>query len=162
MQYEDYHSLPTGRKILWSKALCEFCLCARKVSLKIIFISLVIVNGLREGRTVRDTLQRTSLHWQEVGSVCWSKDWKGKGYPAFSKFCGAPISLQHIYKDIGVDYFCTQVCALPVYVHSLYFIASARLLQHALKTKGCGLKCHCCWSVVCISALSLGFGDLKS
>lgn len=94
--------------------------------------------------------------------MCWSKDWNGKGYSAFSKFCGAPISLQHIYKDIGVDYFCIQVCALPVYVHSLHFIVSARLLQHALKSKNCGLKCHCCWSVVCISALSLGFGDLKS
>lgn len=93
LQYEDYHSLPTDRKILWSKALCEFCFCTRKASLKIIFISLVVVNGLREGRRVRDTLQRTSLHWQEVGRVCWNKDRKGKGYPAFSKFCSAPISL---------------------------------------------------------------------
>lgn len=90
-------------------------------------------------------------------SVCWSKDRKRKGNPAFSHFCGAPISLQQICKDIGVDYFCTQVCALPVYVHSLHFIFSARLLQNALKTKHCVLKCHWSWSVVCISALSLGF-----
>lgn len=121
-KYEDYHSLPTDRKVLWSRALCEFCFCAREASLKIIFISLLVVNGLREGRTVRDTLQRASLHWQGGSHTPVCAGVKTGREFAFSNFCGAPISLKQIYKYIGVDYFLH-----PAYVHSLHFIVSARL-----------------------------------